>query len=285
MNDSATDSVDRDSRESPERLGRLTRRRFLKLFGLALSAGGVGYGVASNLAEVTNHPVPLRGLRRDLRVLMVADAHLPACFVSAEELRQASTRFDPHVLVIVGDSIDKRGNEGLVDYFAGLEAPGGKLAVLGNWEYWGDCDLAALRRDYERIGVHLLVNEAVNIRHAGADVHIVGLDDLLGGHPRIELVAEQGETGALLVLAHCPALFDEVPDRWSVTLAGHTHGGQVAPFGVKLAVPPGSGSYFRGWYESGPRRLFVTRGMGNSVTPFRVGSRPEIVQLTFRPTS
>lgn len=99
---------------------------------------------------------------------MLSDLHLPSCFVSAETVLEAQRAFKPHVALIVGDAIDKRGNEGLVDYFASLQAPAGKFAVLGNWEYWSHCSLRALEQAYERAGVRLLVNEAAEVVRIGS---------------------------------------------------------------------------------------------------------------------
>jgi len=260
-----------------------SRRRFLKLGGLAFALGGAGYTGMSNMVDVSEHREPLFGLNDELRVFMVSDVHLPSCLVASQTLREAHRAFNPHVVMIAGDAVDIRGNEALVNFFAGLPAPNGQFAVLGNWEYWGRCDLAALKRGYERVGVRLLINEVATFVHAGGLVRIVGLDDLLGGRPRVDLVSKGNDEEALLVMAHCPKLFDRMPEVPLVTLSGHTHGGQVAPLGLKIAVPRGSGRYFRGWYRAGIRRLFVSRGLGNSVVPVRVGSRPEIALLTFNP--
>lgn len=262
-----------------------SRRRILKIGGLTAALGGAGYALLSNIAEVTEHREPLAGLKDEVRVLLVSDAHLPRCRVDAETVRSARRAFEPHAVIIAGDAIEKKGNEPLVEYFADLTAPAGTFAVLGNWEHWGHCDLTALRNTYEKIGVRLLINETVTLPHAGGVVRVVGLDDLIGGKPQLDLVRRQGEDEALLVVAHCPQTFDDLPDLPLVTLSGHTHGGQVAPFGIKLTTPRGSGRYFRGWYRSGRRRLFVTRGLGNSGPPLRIGSRPEIVLLTFTPTA
>jgi len=262
---------------------RISRRRFFKYGALTVVVGGGGYAACSNISQVSEHRHQLPGLREELRVLMVADAHLPWCFVSTRSIREACRRFHPHLVLIAGDSVDKRGNEHLVSYFADLDAPLGRFAILGNWEYWGKCSIADLQQAYAAAGVRLLVNEVVNRRHAGGRLNIVGLDDLLGGTPRLELVGSEAGPAATIVLGHCPELFDRLPDIPLVALAGHTHGGQIAPLGLKMFVPPGSGRYFRGWYQVGPRDLFVTRGMGNSVLPFRLGSRPEIALLTFTP--
>ncbi len=262
---------------------RNVRRRLLALGGV-LAVGGVGYGAMSNAAEVTSHRVPLPGLREELRVLLLSDSHLPSCFVSRQTILDVHRRFEPHLVLIAGDAVDQSGNEALVEYYADLQAALGVFAVLGNWEYWGKCDLDVLANAYRKSGVQLLVNQRVTFEHGGANIQLVGLDDLLGGQPQIKLVKDAAAE-PLIVMAHCPELFDRLPARPSIVLSGHTHGGQVAPFGIKIKTPPGSGQYFRGWYSNGPRRLYVTRGLGNSAFPFRLGSRPEITQLTFEPAS
>jgi predicted MPP superfamily phosphohydrolase len=68
-------------------------------------------------------------------------------------------------------------------------------------------------------------------------------------------------------------------------LAGHTHGGQVAPFGHALILPPGCHGYVQGRYARPPHQLYVTRGLGSSHLPFRVGARPELAILDIHRTT
>lgn len=131
--------------------------------------------------------------------------------------------------------------------------------------------------------MRLLANDVAEIDRGADVVRVVGLDDLVGGSPRRKLAEPPAEPRATIVLAHCPAQFDRLPPGPLLCLSGHTHGGQIAPFGLALFTPEGSGDYVRGWYGDGVRRLFVTRGLGNSIVPFRVGPRPEIVRLTLVP--
>lgn len=274
---------------------KLTRRGFLRLAKTGAALGIAGYGGASNIVEVADVEAPLAGLRLPLRVMFVADLHAPRNFVGDETLAAAAAEFRADALVVGGDSVDRAGNEPLVSAFAPIPAPHGKLAVLGNWEYRGRCDIRALGEAYRAAGVRLLVNEVAEIDRGVDVVRFVGLDDLVGGSPRRSLAAEAPSfedvfhpgpfrpSRATIVLAHCPAMFDRLPPGPLLCLSGHTHGGQIAPFGIALFRPDGSGDYVRGWYGGGDRRLYVTRGLGNSILPFRVGSRPEIVRLTLLP--
>jgi hypothetical protein len=266
----------------------ITRRRFLG-FSVGAALGGLGYGAYSNTAEVVDVRSTLRGLENDLRVLFVSDLHLPRCFVPEGTLGDVAKAFRPHLFCVGGDSVDRAGNEGLVDRFGEIDTELGKFAVLGNWEYGGDCDLEMLRRRYARAGVQLLVNATTELRGPGhAAIRVVGLDDLRGGHPRPVLAAppRAGSTPATIVLAHCPALFDRLPPTPLICLSGHTHGGQIAPLGLVLYCPPGSGPYVSGSYRAGSQRqLYVTRGLGNNGVGLRIGARPEIVRLTLSPAS
>jgi predicted MPP superfamily phosphohydrolase len=213
--------------------------------------------------------------------------HAPHDSFEAATLADIVADFDPDILLVAGDAVDRRGDEHLVSAYGALPARYGKFAALGNWEYQGACDVSRLRREYERAGVRLLVNERAVVDVGGQQLDIVGLDDLLRGRPLLDLVRSPTAPRAdrSLVMAHCPALFDEVARAStspSVVLSGHTHGGQIAPFGHVFMTPLGSGAYVKGWYGASgtAHRLYVSRGLGNSRIPLRVGSRPEIALLT-----
>ena len=135
--------------------------------------------------------------------------------------------------------------------------------------------------------MRLLVNETAQwTSSTHGTIRIVGLDDPREGVPRPRLVesAETGGRSATIVLSHCPYFFDQLPPVALLCLSGHTHGGQITPLGLVLARSLRSGHYISGWYRgSADRRLYVTRGLGNSRIRFRMGARPEIVQLTLVP--
>ena len=84
-----------------------------------------------------------------------------------------------------------------------------------------------------------------------------------------------------LLLAHCPAARDQLPPlagpAVSLMLSGHTHGGQIAPAGLPIVTPPGSGRYVTGWYVEGGPPMYVSRGIGTSTLPIRLGASPELV--------
>src|SRR5437867_6614445 len=93
------------------------------------------------------------------------------------------------------------------------------------------------------------------------------------------------DAGPVLVLMHNPDLFPEVPERVSLTLAGHTHGGQVdLPIAGRLIVPSRFGQrYAYGLVEENGKKLIVTGGIGTSILPVRFRVPPEVVILTLIP--
>ena len=141
----------------------MNRRFILKLGGAALMMVGLGggYTAFSNVVEICEYTVTFQGLSEELRVLILTDAHLLSSYVSEESLKKVNHQFRPHLMLILGDSVDQKGNETLLSYYRNLEASKGKFAILGNWEYWGNCDVESLKSHYASSGIKLLVNEVL----------------------------------------------------------------------------------------------------------------------------
>ena len=101
-----------------------------------------------------------------------------------------------------------------------------------------------------------------------------GLHDLGG------TLAKVGDEAPVILLAHEPDIFPEVPDRVTLTLSGHTHGGQIRLFGYSPVVPSRFGNrYAYGHVVEGSRNLIVSGGLGFSIAPIRFGVRPEILAV------
>ena len=86
----------------------------------------------------------------------------------------------------------------------------------------------------------------------------------------------------MIVISHCPLSFDYITsfsDSQIITISGHTHGGQIAPFGIVFLKPPASGEYIKGWYHKHNHSLYVMRGIGTNGIPIRIGAKPEILVL------
>jgi predicted MPP superfamily phosphohydrolase len=230
-----------------------------------------------------------RGLS-GLRVALISDVHAGAPFIDEAKLRSLvamTNAADPDLVVLLGDYIvgSEIGArhvdpEPIAAALAGLRARLGVFAVLGNHDVWFDGK--RVQRAFEASGIRVLVNDAVELRRDGASVWLVGLADIVTGKPRPELVNELPGDAPVLVAEHNPDIFPSLPDRAVLTLAGHTHGGQVRiPLLGRPVVPSRFGQrYAAGHVVEGGSHLFVTTGVGTSNLPIRFGVPPEIAVLT-----
>jgi hypothetical protein len=271
-----------------------SRRRFLRHAGLLAAAVPVAAAtdgllvtprrlVASDIAAGT-------GLTGDrLRVVQVSDLHVQRIGSLERRLLAALHAAPADVVVITGDAIDRADRLPVLDRLLGDFPRGPRgLAILGNWEHRCGVDLEALDHTYRRHGIELLVNRSVEVTHHGGRVRITGLDDAIGGRPDARTaLAAAAPLPSHLVLAHCPIARDALalPSEHaaSLVLAGHTHGGQVAPFGMATVLPPGCGRYVAGWYRDGGPPMYVSRGIGTSLAPVRIGATPELVRIDWQP--
>lgn len=258
----------------------ITRRRFL---GTASGLAAAGLGLEGlrwgprrleTSSFVIGTPSPAAA---SLRLACITDLHLRRVAGFEAEVGAAVAAIEPDALCLVGDIVDSTaGLEMLDDFLALLPAGVPAFATLGNWEYWGGVDLGRLRRTYSRRSIHLLVNEWGDL---GSGIRLLGVDDYVGGAPA---VTAPSEGNSALLLSHCPGLRDEaVPamDGFSAMISGHTHGGQVRIGGWSPVTPPGSGDYVSGHYRGDGVDLLVSRGIGTSLIPIRLGSRPEVMNI------
>lgn len=227
-----------------------------------------------------------------LRVAAIADVHAGSPHVGyaqLEHLVRTANEHRPDLVVLLGDYVCRRTPqegvekpENVAAMLSRLRAPLGVVAVLGNHDQW--LDGPRMRRAFEDAGMRVLDNEALRLDRAGQPLWLVGIADALTGNPRIDVALDKVPAGdPVVLLTHNPDLFDhEVPDRVALTLAGHTHGGQVRlPFIGAPVVPSAFGQrYAEGMVVEGKRTLFVTPGIGTSVLPIRLGVPPEISLLT-----
>jgi len=164
-----------------------------------------------------------------------------------------------------------------------LRAPLGVFAVLGNHDWWNNGP--KVRAAFEARGVTVLDDEVRRLHFGGKSFCLLGVRDeterLRSAQKELEL-ALPGMP--LLVLVHEPDIFPLLDERATLTLAGHTHGGQVdLPLIGRPIVPSRFGSrYAAGHVVEGGRHLFVTTGVGTSIIPVRFRVPPEIALLTLR---
>ena len=221
------------------------------------------------------------GSRTPLVIAQLSDLHLGRPGALEERIIETLHDQPPDVIVLSGDVVDRE--EGLTHLPALLarlpEVP--RFAVLGNWEYWSGIDLGKLRRVYRAGGVTLLVNESHSLVVGGQVLRITGLDDDTAGTPRLPDSETARAGDARLLVQHSPGYFESTDvgpaGKFDLCVSGHTHGGQVTLFGIPLWLPPGSGGFVHGLHDRTMCPVYVSRGLGTSLLPLRLGARPEIV--------
>jgi len=246
--------------------------------------------------RATVHPIELRAgadSLHGLRIAVIADLHAGAPYIGEAKIDEAVSLANaarPDLILIAGDLVSRGVLGGrsismntIGAGLAPLRAPLGVYAVLGNHDHWDDAPAiaAALRR----AGIRVLSNEAVLLHARGQSLYLVGIDDSVTGHDDPRRALHGVPIGATaLCLTHSPDLFPALPDTCSLTIAGHTHGGQVdLPLLGRLIVPSKYGQrYAAGFVCESRKCLFVSTGIGTSIIPVRFHVPPEVSILEIR---
>jgi predicted MPP superfamily phosphohydrolase len=297
----------------------ISRRRFLKSLGLsgvgAVSLSGyaaaIEPGYRLNVTRYRVTPVQWSpGL--SISIGVIADVHAGGPMMPASRIRAIAERTNqlkPDVIVLLGDFAAshkfKTRSVAPVEWanaLSVLKAPLGVHAILGNHDWWDDLTAQRKgegpvlgRRVLERVGIPVYENDAVRLEKNGKGFWLAGLGDQLAfitsrrkrafrrfvGIDDLDgTLAKVTDDAPIVLLAHEPDIFPEVPERVALTLCGHTHGGQVRLFGYSPRVPSRYGNRFAyGHVVEGNRNLIVSGGLGCSVLPVRIGVPPEIVMV------
>ena len=271
------------------------RRNFLAraLSGLiALGAVGVaGYGMASALAPVVVKPVRV-GLKKfpaglgTFRIVQLSDVHIGPT-IDGDWLQKVVARvnaLEPDLVAITGDlvdgSVDELGEH--VVHLRELRAKHGVFFVTGNHEYYSGVD--AWLAELTRLGVRVLRNEHVTIGEGEESFHLAGVDDWRSrefgrGHgPDLDRALHGRDPAReLILLAHQPKqAIEAAKSGVGLQLSGHTHGGQIFPWGFFVKLEQG---FVAGLDRVGEMLLYTSCGTGYWGPPMRVGAPAEITLI------
>ena len=227
------------------------------------------------------------------RIAQISDLHNAEFGKENENLLSMLKECEPDMILITGDLIDSRKT----DIETGISFA--KKAILIASTYYVTGNHEARISEYEQLiegiesaGVQILENESVVLEQSGECITIAGVADpsfttdyLFGDSETVTsdilselLVSEESYT---VLLAHRPELFEVYVDsKVDLVFSGHAHGGQFRlPF-IGGVVAPNQGlfpEYDAGLYTKDDTSMVVSRGIGNSILPFRINNRPEIV--------
>ncbi len=212
------------------------------------------------------------------------------------DICEQANALDGDMILLLGDFLSGMrmgGNRVTSDEWASelarLAAPLGVHAVMGNHDWIDDPGAMVagmgptiVHKALASINVPVYENQAARFEKGGKGFWLAGLADQIGPREGLDdlpgTLAQVTDEAPVILMAHEPDVFPAVPDRVSVTLSGHTHGGQIRLFGYSPIVP----SRYRNRYAYGhvvedDRNLIVSGGLGCSIAPIRFGSPPEIV--------
>ncbi len=294
------------------------RRGFLKLFGSSIAGltmlGGYAFGyepvVRLNIARYQLAPPGWTpGLK--LRIVALADFHACRPWMTADRIASICTRANDlggDIIVLLGDYTS--GTDfvtGRVDHrvwaaeLAALKAPLGVHAIIGNHDWWHDAAAQKSGRGptfshkaLADVGIPVYSNRSARLEKDGHGFWLAGVEDQLALRRSIRwkrqfakglddlegTLAQVNDEAPVILLAHEPDIFPTVPSRVSLTLSGHTHGGQIRILGWSPYSPSRYGDrYVYGHIVEEDRHIIVSGGLGCSVAPVRVGVPPEIVVI------
>ncbi len=256
--------------------------------GAVLATGAAVHGAVRD-PEIKRVEVRLPGLPADMdgfRIVQISDLHVSATIRRpyVERVVELTNGLKPDLVALTGDLMDG-SVPALREHMApiaSLESTWGSYFCTGNHEYYSGAD--AWIAELKRLGVRVLRNEHVQV--AGIDV--AGIDDAhaarFGGDHGPDLpkaVRGRDTSRPLVLLAHQPtAITDAAQHGVNLQLSGHTHGGQIWPFGylVRLVHPYVSGLH----QHTADCQIYVSRGTGYWGPPMRLGAPHELTLVTLR---
>lgn len=293
----------------------LTRRRFMQAAGgLFLGTTGLGsYAFALEPGfrlEVTSYCVtpPRWPQGLSINAAVLADIHACEPLMSAARVRriaELTNRLNPDIIFLLGDF--NAGHRYVTapvypeqwgEALSILRAPLGAYAILGNHDWWhgplpgmpsdgGE----GVRRALRHANILVLENDAVRIANNGHPFWVAGLADQLAyragpyGFEGIDdlsgTLAKVSDHDPVVLLAHEPFVFRRVPQEVSLTLCGHTHGGQV---NLPLLTAAYAEAHFGtrriyGHITEHGRQMIISAGLGTSILPVRFLCPPEVVNV------
>jgi len=290
---------------------KMKRRTFMNTLALSVGAialgsilwgttkGKFGWRILTNKLSFSNLPKAFNGLR----IVQISDLHLGSFNKNFEPLKEAVQMVNdlkPDYIVFTGDLVNEKPDEAepWINIFEKLKAKEGKYAILGNHDYgWGKLteedkqkNSAGVTDIIRKMGFNVLLNEHTILEKEGEKIGLVGVENwgwseenwfpTVGDYKKS--VEGMEDVPFKILLSHDPTHWDHrilEKENVDLTLAGHTHGGQMGisiPGLFELSAAKLFYKRYAGLYTQNNQHLYVNRGMGFLIFPGRVGMPPEI---------
>ncbi|MDR1460444.1 MAG: metallophosphoesterase [Campylobacteraceae bacterium] len=230
--------------------------------------------------------VKLANLKAPLSIAQITDVHIGKVLglEFMQEVVKLTNELDADIVVITGDLVDltpKYAKDKLKP-LKDLKSRFGIYYVLGNHEYFNG-DVEEVIKLIQSFGIKVLENESVVVADR---INLAGIYDLRGERfgyfkPDVEKALQNiDKTLPIVLLSHQPKVVQKISDNVDLIISGHTHGGQIFPFGLFVLIDQ---PYLYGLYQHSQRtQIFVSSGAGYWGPPLRVLAPSEIVKLELK---
>ena len=240
-----------------------------------------------NVYEMASDKIP--NAFDGFRIAQVSDLHNTEIGKDNEKLLSMLREADPNIIVITGDMVDCRKTN--IDISLAFAEQAVQIApcyyVTGNHEVYVE-EYEDFKNSLIDLGVIVLADVKTEIELSGEKITLVGVDDPSFSWTDNETLIKEKldnllseDDGYTILLSHRPELFEIYVEKGvDLVFTGHAHGGQVVVPFIGGVIAPNQGlfpKYDAGLYTNGDTNMLVSRGIGNSLFPFRVNNRPEII--------
>lgn len=220
-------------------------------------------------------------------IAYLSDVHVGS-FMDEDDLCRLFARiadYQPDLICLGGDLINTHAEEleSFARPLAMVRPRHGYVAVPGNHEHFWGRGMDHWHATMRELGVSCLLNEGRRLSHRDAGFWLCGVDDLCEGNPDIELALQGHDADEpVILLSHNPDYYLAAAAKGvDLTISGHTHGGQILLFGWTPLRHTKHG-FWRGLHANRETSLYISRGVGVSILPLRIGARPEVSILKIR---
>ncbi|HNW82997.1 MAG TPA: metallophosphoesterase [bacterium] len=225
-------------------------------------------------------------IKQAVKIIQLSDIHFSmttgAAF--AEKIRNTVNSLKPDIVLVTGDFVDHgiAEPEKAATFMREINAPMGKYAISGNHEFINGFEKSV---DYVKwSGFSFLYSESVKLSSGVTLVSVMDKTAKRFGYEipdDIETLKTADLSDFVIFLKHQPSINDGTEQYFDLMLSGHTHGGQLFPFGIFVRM---FFHYFSGTYKfKNGSTLHVNRGTGTWGPPVRFGAMPEITLITLLP--
>ena len=245
----------------------------------------------NNDLTVSSHEIEVDAEALDgLHVVQLSDLHAKTFGDDQTRLVNKVIALEPDIIVLTGDMVDSDVDspETHLAFLGELSEVAPIYAVSGNHEYWSE-SAEEVETLYESLGVTSLEDACIPFSDTAYPVTLCGIRDYMtfsGFTDYEDSLPDPSQNRFNILLAHRPVYFESYAERdYDLVLSGHAHGGMIRlPFLGGLYGPDQGWfpSYTTGPYKESGTTMIVSRGLGNSVFPFRIQTRPEIIAIELK---